>query len=93
MKRYTIDALEMVLKTSPNEPAEFTRGGQVVMTYSPIEGLHEIPASTFKQPIAACLIETIVSGDEAVAPVSKRHAANLRETMQHLANWDRARTA
>lgn len=91
MKRYTIDALEMVLKAKPDEAAEFTRGGQVVMTYSPIEGLHEIPAQVFKQPMAAILLEKIVDGEEALHPVSKRHGRGIAATVGRLMQWDRIR--
>lgn len=86
MKRYTIDALEMVLKTKPDEAAEFTRGNQVVMTYSPIEGLHEIAAQTFTQPLAATLIEKMTE-----IPVSRRHARSVAANVGRLVQWDNIR--
>lgn len=86
MKRYTLDALELVLKSKPDEAAEFTRGGQVVMTYSPIEGLQEIAAMTFRQPLAASLIEHIED-----VPVSRRHARSIAATVGRLVQWDNMR--
>lgn len=83
MKRYSLDALEMFMANKPTEPAEFTRGGQVVMRFDPIEGLQEIPAQTFTQPLAATLIERITD-----TSISHRHARGIAATVGRLVQWD-----
>lgn len=91
MKTYSLEMLERAITLK--EPCQFTRAGQVVMTYHPIEGLQEIPARPFTQPLAAMLLETIVpvNSGEAVPPVSHRHARNIAATVGRLMQWDRIR--